>query len=183
MKDLIVKQEDEKDCGAACLLSIIKYYGGYVPIEIIKYDTLTSSKGTNFYNLKLAANSYGFDVIGIKDYINALPCIAQVFENNIYHFIVIYEKRKNILVCMDPSIGIRKVNKDYFNKIFTGNVLKLTPIGKLPKYQKRNHLLLQVFVTLIPCFSFFLPSFVFSLRFSYYSSLHSVSFDGTLLYN
>ena len=138
MKDLIVKQDDEKDCGAACLLSLIKYYGGYVPIEIIKYDTLTSSRGTNFYNLKLAANSYGFDVVGLKDYKNNQPCIAQVSENNIYHFIVIYENQKDVLVCMDPSIGIRKINKDYFNKIFTGNVLKLTPIGKLPKYRKRN---------------------------------------------
>ena len=141
MKDLIVKQDDEKDCGAACLLSLIKYYGGYVPIEIIKYDTLTSSRGTNFYNLKLAANSYGFDVVGLKNYKNNQPCIAQVSENNIYHFIVIYENQKDVLVCMDPSIGIRKINKDYFNKIFTGNVLKLTPIGKLPKYRKRNHLI------------------------------------------
>lgn len=28
----VVKQEDEADCGACCLLSIIKYYNGNIPL-------------------------------------------------------------------------------------------------------------------------------------------------------
>ena len=31
MKYEVVRQIDLKDCGVACLLMIIKYYGGYIP--------------------------------------------------------------------------------------------------------------------------------------------------------
>ena len=66
MKKYIVKQEDEFDCGACSLLSIIKYYDGYVPLEVIKIDTLTNEMGTNLYNIKTASIKYGFDASGIK---------------------------------------------------------------------------------------------------------------------
>lgn len=46
MKIPIVKQHDIKDCGACSLLSIIKYYGGYVPVEKIREDTNTTKEGT-----------------------------------------------------------------------------------------------------------------------------------------
>ena len=44
----VIRQEEEKDCGASCLASIVKYYNGYVPLEIIRNDTLTDNNGTNF---------------------------------------------------------------------------------------------------------------------------------------
>ena len=46
-KMVIVSQHDAKDCGACCLQSIIRYYGGYVPVEKIRDDTYTTAKGTS----------------------------------------------------------------------------------------------------------------------------------------
>ena len=45
-KNIVVRQQDLKDCGICSLLSIIKYYGGYVPLEILRIDTQTSMEGT-----------------------------------------------------------------------------------------------------------------------------------------
>ena len=45
-KNLIVLQEGNKDCGAACLLSIIRYYGGDISLERLINLTKTDKEGT-----------------------------------------------------------------------------------------------------------------------------------------
>ncbi|MDD2504725.1 MAG: cysteine peptidase family C39 domain-containing protein [Bacilli bacterium] len=140
MKKYIIKQEDNADCGACALLSIIKYYKGYIPLEVIKIDTLTSSEGTNFYNLKMASIKYGFTATGFKttNLKNIrLPCIAQIKINNFCHFITIYEINENITY-IDPASGIHKVPLNEFNQMFTGYILELIPAGKIIKYEKNQ---------------------------------------------
>ena len=134
----VIRQEEEKDCGASCLASIIKYYNGYVPLEIIRNDTLTDNNGTNFYNIKMAAIKYGFDVMGYNNEQIKPPYIVQIKINDCYHFMVIYKITDEYLVVMDPGKGIIKYSKEDFNKIFTGYMLKLIPNGKIVKYDKKN---------------------------------------------
>ncbi len=140
MKKYIVKQEDATDCGACALLSIIKYYKGYVPLEIIKIDTFTKSSGTNFYYLKKAGEKYGFNVCGkkIDDYNKILlPCIAQLNINGFNHFVVIYKMDK-VITYMDPAVGKVTSNFMDFQEKFTGYVLEFIPISKIIKYQTNN---------------------------------------------
>lgn len=134
----VIRQEEEKDCGASCLASIIKYYNGYVPLEIIRNDTLTDNNGTNFYNIKMAAIKYGFDVMGYNNEQIIPPYIVQIKINDCYHFMVIYKITDKYLIVMDPGKGIIKYSKEDFNKIFTGYMLKLIPNGKIVKYDKKN---------------------------------------------
>ena len=83
-KNYIVMQEDKNDCGASCLLSIIRFYGGDASKERIVEQLKTTKDGTNFYSLKNAAYKYGLtakafvveDIEKIKK-INS-PFIAQV---------------------------------------------------------------------------------------------------------
>ena len=141
MRKYLVRQDDENDCGACCLSSIIKYYNGFIPLEIIKFDTITTNKGTSFYNIKKAAANYGFNVKGVFSYeldnIN-LPCIIQIKDNNLYHFCVIYKIAKEITI-MDPAKGFIKYKKDEFYKIFTGNILLFEKVQQIPKYEKNNY--------------------------------------------
>ena len=134
----VIRQEEEKDCGASCLASIVKYYNGYVPLEIIRNDTLTDNNGTNFYNIKMAAIKYGFDVMGYNNEQIIPPYIVQIKINDCYHFMVIYKITNKYLIVMDPGKGIIKYSKEDFNKIFTGYMLKLIPNGKIVKYDKKN---------------------------------------------
>lgn len=134
----VIRQEEEKDCGASCLASIVKYYNGYVPLEIIRNDTLTDNNGTNFYNIKMAAIKYGFDVMGYNNEQIIPPYIVQIKINDCYHFMVIYKITDEYLIVMDPGKGIIKYSKEDFNKIFTGYMLKLISNGKIVKYDKKN---------------------------------------------
>ncbi len=138
MKGYIVRQEEEKDCGASSLASIIKYYNGFVPLEVVRCDTLTDNKGTNFYNIKMAALKYGFDSVGIINQDVSPPYIVQTRINNFNHFMVVYEKNKDNVVVMDPAVGLTKYTYQEFNKIFTGYILKLIPNGKIVRYKKKN---------------------------------------------
>ena len=49
-KSLIVLQDGYKECGAASLLSIIRYYGGNISINKLVNLTKTDKFGTNLYN-------------------------------------------------------------------------------------------------------------------------------------
>ena len=146
-KKLIVKQVDESDCGACSLLSIIRYYGGNIPLEILKIDTNTGSNGTNALELINASIKYGFEGKGLKlNNLNniKLPVIAHLLlENEIYHFVVIYEFKNNELLIMDPAIGKRKLKINDFNKIWTGNILVFEPITEIT-YLKSNPTLINL---------------------------------------
>jgi len=140
MHRYIVQQANEVDCGAACLASIIKYYRGFVPLEIIKVDTLTNHYGTNFYHLKLAALKYGLVARGLKvDNLMKprLPCVAQLNVNGYNHFVVIYKINKTITL-MDPSKGMVKLDEAAFNQRFSGYILEIIPNGKVIRMSKQN---------------------------------------------
>ena len=147
MKKNKVIQDGIKECGAACLSSIIKYYGGNVSRERLLELTKTTKEGTNFYNISQAANEIGLISKGYKiDNINKLyelekPFISQIVMNNYNHFVVIYKIKNGNITIMDPAKGILKLSIDEFSKIWTGYILMLEPYKKLPVYNENNYIL------------------------------------------
>ena len=145
-KNYIVIQNGLKDCGCACLLSVIRYYGGNVPMDKLLELTNTTSSGTNFYDITKAANEIGLSSKGYKlNSINKLdetekPFISQVIINNYKHFVVVYKIKNNIITIMDPAKGMVKLTIDGFNKIWTSYILILTPYKKLPFLEDNNYL-------------------------------------------
>ncbi len=143
-KNLIVLQDGAKDCGAACLRSIIQYYGGNVTLERLIELTKTTKEGTTFYNLKeaseeigLATRSYRVDDIEKIKEIN-IPFICQITKNNYTHFIVVYKIKDNKLLIMDPSIGKQSIDIFDFNNIWTGNILLFEKVSTLPLEEDPN---------------------------------------------
>ena len=136
-KDVIVKQEGYKECGASCLLSIIKYYGGNISIDKLLKLTNTNHLGTNFYNIKVAANEIGLNAKGYKvndvklliDY--EKPFICQTNNNNYLHFVVVYKIKDNKILVMDPAIGLINMDINSFNTIWTKNIMTFEKIKEL----------------------------------------------------
>lgn len=140
MKNILVKQRDIKDCGVCCLLSIMKYYGGEVPIEILRLDTKTGVNGTSAFNLVNTAKKYGFNASGVKtNTLNeniVLPAIAHVqLDNGLNHYVVIYKITDKYIYIMDPGKGYRKEKKEDFYKIFTNILLIFKPYQKIPCFK------------------------------------------------
>ena len=145
-KRLIVRQDGYKECGAASLLSIIRYYGGNISINKLVNLTKTNKDGTNFYNIKNAAEIIGLEAIGYKlDEVDKLyqlktPFMCQVIEKNYEHFVVVYKVRKNKLEIMDPAIGKRILTIDDFSKCWTSYIMLFNPKKKLLYYKDSNYL-------------------------------------------
>lgn len=146
-RGIVVRQQDLKDCGVCSLLSVIKFYGGYVPIEKLRCDTRTSVEGVSAYDLVRTAKNYGFDAYGMKldnlsDLNNCiLPIICHVEIKNYSHFIVLYKISKEELIVMDPAKGKVKLSFNDFSSIWTGNIINLYPKHNLPNIICENHIL------------------------------------------
>ena len=130
MKRYVVKQNSSYSCATACVLSLIRYYGGNISYEELNVILNASRYGTNAFDILNGVKNIGFDGRGIKlsfeDLINyelTNPLIAHVISNNLYHFLVIYkiDKKRKILIVMDPSVGIKRIRFNEFKKILRGN--------------------------------------------------------------
>jgi len=110
-------QQDQSDCGVACLLSVIKYYGGNSSIETIRKLSGTNITGTTLLGLYQAATSLGFKTEGCEADIPALykyPCpviLHVLIEEKLEHYVVCYgtksnERKELFFIIGDPSKGI-----------------------------------------------------------------------------
>lgn len=145
-KNYIVMQEDKNDCGASCLLSIIRFYGGDASKERIVEQLKTTKDGTNFYSLKNAAYKYGLtakafvveDIEKIKK-INS-PFIAQVKKEAGMHFVVVYHIEDNKVTLMDPTIGKVKMDLFEFSSMWTGYIMIFEKVFNTPLYIRNKSL-------------------------------------------
>lgn len=112
----IIKQHDERDCGATCLSMIANYYGLHYPISKYRELTKTDQNGVTLYGLCDAAQKIGFKSEALCGEINELingiqkgevklPFIAFVInEDNMQHFVVVFEVIIDDFYTSDESI-------------------------------------------------------------------------------
>ena len=151
-KKLVVRQNGYKDCGASCLLSIMKYYGCDASLDELSIILKTTNEGTNAYNIINGSRTFGFAGFGIHysfdEIINNkvnLPIICHTLKDNMYHFIVVYKINKKNIIIMDPSSNITKVSYDYFKSIYLNTSIVIYPVKIVHKYNKHNSLIKFIF--------------------------------------
>jgi ABC-type bacteriocin/lantibiotic exporter with double-glycine peptidase domain len=128
LKKIHVQQQGQSDCGVACLLSILKYYGGNETLENLRGLSGTNITGTTLLGLHQAAQYLGFDSEGCEADMEALinhqqPCILHVvIENNLQHYVLcfgtIQQNRELRFVIGDPAKGIEYITKSELGKIW-----------------------------------------------------------------
>ena len=127
-----------RDCGVASLLMIIRYYRGDVNFEELEELCKVSKKGTSAYHIIKAGEFVGLQGKGYRLSFEEikktmLPCIVHVTtEENSFHYMVLYEIRKNDVIVADPSIGIKKIKKEKFLQMYNQTILLFRPIRVLP---------------------------------------------------
>lgn len=146
-KQWIVLQEGNKDCGAASLLSVIRYYGGDISLDRLIEMTKTTKEGTNFYNMSEAMSNFGmmskcFKVDDIEKIKNiSIPFIVQLNNKNYTHFIVVYKVLDDKVIVMDPAKGKCILDIFDFSNMWTGYIMIFEKKGGMPNY--KNHKLLN----------------------------------------
>jgi len=120
----ITLQHDHSDCGVACLLSLIQYYGGSGTLEQLRKQSGTSQQGTTLLGLYQAAQACGFDAEGNNADIPALiehaqPVILHVLiEGKREHYVVCYGCEKGSFIIGDPAKGLLSLTEKELDVIW-----------------------------------------------------------------
>jgi ATP-binding cassette, subfamily C, bacteriocin exporter len=144
-KNILVKQQDVSDCGAACLASVAAYFGLHIPLSRIRQYAGTGKQGTSLYGLMEAAEQFNFLAKGAKAkgiVLSGIP-VPTIFhmtlENGLQHFVVVYKIRTNYIRFMDPSVG-KLITRplSVFEKSWSGVILLLVPSHHFRKGHKNK---------------------------------------------
>lgn len=139
LRNSIVYQQDQSDCGVACLLSIIKYYGGNSTLEILRKLSGTNITGTTLLGLYQAANSLGFNTEGCEADLATLfkhPCpviLHVLIDDKLEHYVVCYgtkviENNELVFIIGDPANGIVYFKESELSTIWKSKIcLTLEP--------------------------------------------------------
>ncbi|MEI3337917.1 MAG: peptidase domain-containing ABC transporter [Clostridium sp.] len=129
-----VKQLDQNDCGAACLVTVARQYGLKIPINKIRELSKTDLSGTTAAGIKFAFEKIGFSskIVRVSDKKSIFgefpkPAIAHIFRDNTPHFVVIHKVTKKYILVADPSEGIKKLSIDMFLKYWSGILIVMIP--------------------------------------------------------
>ena len=141
-----VRQDDNYDCGLACLLMIARYYNCNVSKDYLERISFSTQDGTSMYGLMVAASSLGFNCYGKKGDVDDLknestPFIAHIRINeakNLYHYVVVNNISNKKITIKDPSIGTKTMTKDEFSKIATGNYLFIRKTASIKKFVRKK---------------------------------------------
>lgn len=118
-KKSLFYQQDQADCGIACLMMILKYHKRCRSFEELRYLSGTTKDGTTLLGLYQCANKIGFIAEGCKGNIRELekssnPIILRVLIDELLHYVVCfyYDKKSEKYIIGDPSRGLLKLSKE-----------------------------------------------------------------------
>ncbi len=125
------------ECAAACLGSVLAYFGRWVPLAELRGKCEISRDGSTAAGIKRAAEHYGLECSGwfggfrqIEK--SPLPLIL-FWEYN--HFLILEGYDQKWFYLNDPAVGRRKLSTKEFNKSFSGVALQFK-VG--PDFQPRG---------------------------------------------
>lgn len=143
-----ILQNNQSDCGVACLSSIIKFHGGVPNLEKLRIASGTSRQGTTLLGLYQVANSIGFNAEGMQADMVFLreikqPVILHVLVNgSMLHYLVCYQVMQNRFLIGDPAVGLKWMNEVELSEIWkSGKLLTLVPDEKRFRKEKAEHYL------------------------------------------
>ena len=162
-----VLQLDQRDCGVACLLSLVRFYGGDSNFEQIRRFCGADLSGTSLLGLKEAALKLGFEADGYESDIPSLiehgkPVILHIeLEGGLQHYVVYYPTpnpsvrrfdpvRDGDFLISDPARGVVEWTEEDLKKHWkSGACLVLEPNESFIKVADKAHLKKEWFLNLI----------------------------------
>ncbi len=132
------RQLDQTDCGVACLLSILRYYGGNASRERLRELSGTSIQGTTLLGLFQTAGSLGFAAEGLEaEGVHNLAELAEpailhvLIDGQLQHYVVYYGQEAGKHIIGDPGRGVLTMTDEELDAIWPSKaLLTLTPTAQ-----------------------------------------------------
>lgn len=146
-------QDEEMACGVYCILMILKYYGYNEEIKEIKKKTRLNQNGVSikgiiecFKEYQIEAKAYEASFNDIQEQVK-LPCILYMINENVGHFVVLYEMKDDEYIVGDPAQGLVSMYIEDINEHYAQRMIAITHVGRVPDihYQSYYHFLMTLF--------------------------------------
>lgn len=131
-------QDEEKACGAYCILMILKYHGFKEEIKRIKKKARLNQNGISIKGMieclksyQIEAKAYQASLEDIQNHVEC-PCILYMVYNGIGHFVVLYEMKDDEYIIGDPAKGIQTLYKEEVEEYYGMSVIAIQHVGRVP---------------------------------------------------
>ncbi len=114
------------ECGAACLGSVLAFFGRWVPLTELRERCEVSRDGSSAASIARAARHYGLECNGLSlrvDQLRMLPLPLVLFWQ-FSHFVVLEGFDGRNFYLNDPATGRRRLSAEEFSKGFSGIALR-----------------------------------------------------------
>lgn len=134
------------ECGAACLGSVLAYFGLWLPLTELRKRCEVSRDGSSAAGIKRAAQLYGLNCTGrsfsLENLQTAPLPLILFWEFN--HFVVLEGMGQDRYYINDPSSGRRTLSSEEFSRSFTGVALEFEPGEQFQPGGTRPSILKQI---------------------------------------
>ncbi len=125
----LLLQSHSTECGAACLGSVLGYFGRWVPLGELREECRVSRDGATAADVLRAARRYGLECSGWSGRIRQLKTLPLplILFWEFSHFLVLEGFDRDRFFVNDPATGRRTLSAEEFGKGFSGVALRLKP--------------------------------------------------------
>ena len=125
----VVLQMHASECGAACLGSVLGYFGRWAPLTELREKCEVSRDGSSAASIMRAARHYGLEGGGLSVRAEALKKLdlPVIVFWQFSHFVVVEGFDSRNFYLNDPSTGRRRLSAEEFNKGYSGIALRFKP--------------------------------------------------------
>ena len=124
-----IRQKDQSDCGVACMLMVVRYYGGEARLERLRELSGTGKQGTTLLGLYQAAPETGLKAGAFEANISHLqtlekPCILHIIRNNQFqHYVVCFGYQDGSFIIADPADSVKKMKPEELESVWQSKAL------------------------------------------------------------
>ena len=122
----VLLQMHASECGAACLGSVLGYFGRWVALTELREKCEVSRDGSSAASIVRASRHYGLECKGLSMRAGQLKKLELplILFWQFSHFVVLEGFDANSFYLNDPSTGRRKISTDEFNQGYSGIALR-----------------------------------------------------------
>ena len=142
----ILLQMHATECGAACLGSVLGYFGRWVPLTELRDKCEVSRDGSSAASIARAARHYGLECRGLSVRAHSLPKLPLplIVFWQFSHFLVVEGHDGSFFYLNDPATGRRRVSAAEFAKSYSGIALQFKRGAEFKPGGDRPGLLVQL---------------------------------------
>ena len=125
----IILQMHAAECGAACIGSVLAYFGRYVPLAELRERCEVSRDGSSAASLLRAGRHYGLEGGGLSASTSMLKKVnlPVILFWQFSHFVVLEGYDQDYFYLNDPATGRRKVAAEEFERSYSKITLRFEP--------------------------------------------------------